>query len=76
MPRTIPLRPGQEVVVQHGREALSGVVVAAVDHPAFGPCVDVEVGGRVRRFVADRVSPTAGPSTNRKRSPRAREVSR
>lgn len=58
MPRTIPLRPGQAVVVQHGREALSGVVVAAVEHPAFGPCVDVEVGGRVRRFVADRVSPT------------------
>lgn len=76
MPRTLPLRPGQAVVVQHGREALSGVVVAPVEHPAFGPCVDVEVGGRVRRFVADRVSPTDGPSVVRKRSPRAREVSR
>jgi hypothetical protein len=46
------------VVVQHGREALSGVVVAAADHPVFGPCVDVEVAGRVRRFVAARVSLT------------------
>lgn len=58
MPRTTLLAPGQAVVVQHGCEALSGVVVAAADHPLFGPCVDVEVGGCVRRFVAARVSLT------------------
>ncbi|GMV70896.1 MAG: hypothetical protein DYG93_08475 [Leptolyngbya sp. PLA2] len=60
MPRssTNKILPGRTVVVQHGREALSGVVVAASDHPVYGPCVDVEVAGRVRRFVAARVSPT------------------
>lgn len=60
MPRssTNKILPGRTVVVQHGCEALSGVVVAAADHPVFGPCIDVEVGGRVRRFVAARVSLT------------------
>lgn len=60
MPRsgTPKIVPGRAVVVQHGREALSGVFVAAADHPVFGPCVDVEVAGRVRRFVAARVAPT------------------
>jgi len=86
MPRATPLTPGQAVVVQHGREALSGVVVAAADHPLFGPCVDVEIAGRVRRFVAACVTPTSerkgrqpakerGPVRDREKSP-ARSVAR
>jgi hypothetical protein len=70
MPRTAPLAPGQAVVVQHGRETLSGVVAAAADHPVFGPCVDVEIAGRVRRFVAARVTPTNERKGRQPRRPR------
>ncbi len=65
MPRGVPnpLRPGDRVVAQHGRDAHPGVLVAIVEHPVFGRVADVRRDdGTVTRYVANRVSRDTNPA--------------
>lgn len=58
-----PLNPGDRVIVQHGRDAHPGVLVALVEHPVFGRVADVRrADGTVTRHVADRVSRDTTPA--------------